>query len=162
MMKMKRLVLLRGWVGVAAAASVASAETLRLLTWSDLAPEVLVKKFRQETGIEVQVTLSNNEDIISRLRATGGFSYLQAAGSVPGQALAVHPRPAGGDQGQHYHRRQGLCVAFYLGHSGCADQPCQGAQGVGHCRPVRRCLQGPGGDAHPAARADVDGVCPWR
>ncbi|MCW5238675.1 extracellular solute-binding protein [Verminephrobacter eiseniae] len=75
MMKMKRLVLLMGLVGLAAAASVASTETLRLLTWSDLAPEALVQKFRQETGIEVQVTLSNNEDIISRLRATGGAGF---------------------------------------------------------------------------------------
>src|SRR6218665_731571 len=75
MMKMKGFVLLTGLVGRAAAASVASAESLRLLTWSDLAPEVLVKKFKQETGIDVQITLSNNEDIISRLRATAGAGF---------------------------------------------------------------------------------------
>lgn len=53
----------------------ASAETLRLLTWGDYAPDALVKKFKQETGIDVQVTLSNNEDIISKLRATGGAGF---------------------------------------------------------------------------------------
>jgi spermidine/putrescine transport system substrate-binding protein len=53
----------------------AFAETLRLLTWGDYAPDALVKKFKQETGIDVQVTLSNNEDIISKLRATGGAGF---------------------------------------------------------------------------------------
>lgn len=65
---------LSGWIALTASAG-ASAETLRLLTWSGLAPDALVKKFRQETGIEVQVTLSNNEDIISKLRATGGAGF---------------------------------------------------------------------------------------
>jgi spermidine/putrescine transport system substrate-binding protein len=53
----------------------AHAETLRLLTWGDYAPEALVKKFKAETGIDVQVTLSNNEDMISKLRATGGAGF---------------------------------------------------------------------------------------
>lgn len=79
MMKQKRIlaIFLMGLAGLmdAAVTAGASAETLRLLTWSGLAPEVLVKKFKQETGIDVQVTLSNNEDIISRLRATGGAGF---------------------------------------------------------------------------------------
>jgi len=58
-----------------ALSATASAETLRLLTWGDYAPDALVKKFKQETGIDVQVTLSNNEDIISKLRATGGAGF---------------------------------------------------------------------------------------
>jgi spermidine/putrescine transport system substrate-binding protein len=73
MMKGKRIlaVLLAGL----AVSATASAETLRLLTWGDYAPDALIKKFKQETGIDVQVTLSNNEDIISKLRATGGAGF---------------------------------------------------------------------------------------
>ncbi|WP_265706304.1 extracellular solute-binding protein [Verminephrobacter aporrectodeae] len=76
MMKPKRALaaLLAGLMGWTLSAS-ASAATLRLLTWSGLAPDALVKKFKQETGIDVQVTLSNNEDIVSRLRATGGAGF---------------------------------------------------------------------------------------
>ncbi len=64
-------------LGMAVLATVlpAHAETLRLLTWGDYAPDVIVKKFTAETGIDVQVTLSNNEDMISKLRATGGAGF---------------------------------------------------------------------------------------
>ena len=51
------------------------AETLRLLTWGDYAPDAVVKKFKEQTGIDVEVTLSNNEDMISKLRATGGAGF---------------------------------------------------------------------------------------
>jgi len=52
---------------------------LRLITWAGYAPEELVAKFKEETGIEVQVILSNNEEMISKLRATrgGGFDLAQ-------------------------------------------------------------------------------------
>ncbi len=53
----------------------AGAETLRLLTWGGYAPDAIIKKFEQETGITVEVTVSNNEDIISKLRATGGAGF---------------------------------------------------------------------------------------
>jgi spermidine/putrescine transport system substrate-binding protein len=53
----------------------ANAQTLRLLTWGDYAPEAVLKKFTEETGITVQVTISNNEDMISKLRATGGAGF---------------------------------------------------------------------------------------
>ena len=53
----------------------AEAETLRLLTWGGYAPDAVVKKFKEETGIDVEVTISNNEDIISKLRATGGAGF---------------------------------------------------------------------------------------
>ena len=67
-------------VGVIAAAFLtsafpAAAETLRLLTWGGYAPDAVVKKFKEETGIDVEVTFSNNEDIISKLRATGGAGF---------------------------------------------------------------------------------------
>ncbi|MDX1738075.1 MAG: extracellular solute-binding protein [Alphaproteobacteria bacterium] len=53
----------------------AQAETLRLLTWGGYAPEAVIEKFKAETGIDVEVTKSNNEDMISKLRATGGAGF---------------------------------------------------------------------------------------
>ncbi len=55
--------------------SSAQAETLRLLTWGGYAPDDVVAEFEKETGIKVQVTKSNNEDMISKLRATGGSGF---------------------------------------------------------------------------------------
>src|SRR6204780_4897555 len=51
------------------------AKKLRLITWADYAPADVVAQFKQETGIQVEVTLSNNEEIISKLRATGGAGF---------------------------------------------------------------------------------------
>src|SRR5471032_1512396 len=51
------------------------ARKLRLITWADYAPAEVVAQFKQETGIQVEVTLSNNEEIISKLRATGGAGF---------------------------------------------------------------------------------------
>lgn len=45
------------------------AEPLRLLTWQGYAPPRLVERFTQETGINVSVTYSNNEEMIPLLRA---------------------------------------------------------------------------------------------
>lgn len=56
-------------------AGTADAETLRLLTWGGYAPDAVVAAFEKETGIKVEVTLSNNEDMISKLRATGGAGF---------------------------------------------------------------------------------------
>jgi len=53
----------------------AQAETLRLLTWGGYAPDGVIADFEKETGITVEVTLSNNEDMISKLRATGGAGF---------------------------------------------------------------------------------------
>lgn len=53
----------------------ALAEELRLITWGGYAPDEVVAQFEQETGIDVKVTLSNNEDMISKLRATGGAGF---------------------------------------------------------------------------------------
>ncbi len=38
-------------------------------------PAELIAQFTKETGIQVQVTLSNNEEMISKLRATGGAGF---------------------------------------------------------------------------------------
>ena len=53
----------------------ASAETLKLLTWKGYAPKALVEKFEQQTGMNVEVTYSNNEEMIAKLRATRGSGF---------------------------------------------------------------------------------------
>lgn len=58
-----------------ASMSGAQAETLRLLTWGGYAPDAVIELFKKETGIDVEVTKSNNEDMISKLRATGGAGF---------------------------------------------------------------------------------------
>src|ERR1700734_3734618 len=60
---------------VCGAAAADDAKKLRLITWADYAPADVIAQFKQETGIEVEVTLSNNEEIISKLRATGGAGF---------------------------------------------------------------------------------------
>ena len=53
----------------------AQEKTLRLLTWADYAPADIVAQFEKESGYKVEVTLSNNEEMISKLRATGGAGF---------------------------------------------------------------------------------------
>lgn len=50
-------------------------KVLRLITWTGYAPPELIEKFKAETGITVEVTFSNNEEIMSKLRATRGGGY---------------------------------------------------------------------------------------
>ncbi|SIO18240.1 extracellular solute-binding protein [Vannielia litorea] len=58
------------------AGGTASAETLRLLTWGGYAPEDVIAAFEAEyPDIDVEVTLSNNEEMIAKLRATGGTGF---------------------------------------------------------------------------------------
>ena len=63
----------------AMSATAANAETLRLLTWGGYAPEAVIEKFEAETGHKVEVTKSNNEEMVAKLRATngGGFDLIQ-------------------------------------------------------------------------------------
>jgi len=69
-------ILLLGFVFlVAAAGSSYAAEPLSLLTWKGYAPQNLVEKFQKETGITVNVTYSNNEEMIAKLRATRGAGF---------------------------------------------------------------------------------------
>jgi spermidine/putrescine transport system substrate-binding protein len=56
-------------------AAAADPQTLRVLTWTDYIPADLAEDFRKETGIRIDVTLTNNEDIISRLRASNGAGF---------------------------------------------------------------------------------------
>ena len=60
---------------LAAGAAHAQDKTLRLLTWADYVPKDVMEQFTKETGIKVEVTLSNNEEMISKLRATGGAGF---------------------------------------------------------------------------------------
>ena len=56
--------------------TVVQAESLRLLTWGSYAPEELIQKFEAEyPDIDVEVTYSNNEEMIAKLRATGGAGF---------------------------------------------------------------------------------------
>ena len=59
----------------AAVAYADDAKVLRIISWADYVPAELVRQFHDETGIQVQVTLSNNEEMISKLRATGGAGF---------------------------------------------------------------------------------------
>lgn len=60
----------------ALSASQANAETLRLLTWGSYAPENVIKMFEEKyPDIKVEVTFSNNEEMIAKLRATGGAGF---------------------------------------------------------------------------------------
>lgn len=57
-------------------AGATQAETLRLLTWGSYAPDALIEKFEAEyPDIDVEVTYSNNEEMIAKLRATGGAGF---------------------------------------------------------------------------------------
>src|SRR6202167_1964939 len=74
---MRRLLLSCVALGLACMCGIAHADgqKLRIITWADYVPADLVAAFTKETGIEVEVTLSNNEEMISKLRATGGAGY---------------------------------------------------------------------------------------
>ena len=61
-------------IGLAGAAS-AQEKTLRLLTWGDYVPADVKAQFEKESGYTVEITLSNNEEMISKLRATGGAGF---------------------------------------------------------------------------------------
>lgn len=62
-------------VSLGGLATAGAAENLRLLTWGGYAPENVIEMFEAETGHTVEVTLSNNEEMIAKLRATGGGGF---------------------------------------------------------------------------------------
>ncbi len=68
-------ILTAGVAGAALMAGAAQAETLRLLTWGGYAPDDVIAKFEEATGHTVEVTMSNNEEMIAKLRATGGGGF---------------------------------------------------------------------------------------
>lgn len=72
---MKNKLLATTCLAVLGLAQAASADTLRLLTWGGYAPDEVVEMFEEQTGHTVEVTLSNNEEMIAKLRATGGGGF---------------------------------------------------------------------------------------
>src|SRR5438552_14843227 len=62
---------------------------LKIITWADYVPADVVAQFKKETGIDVELTLSNNEEMISKLRATGGAGFDLAQ---PSQDRIVGPQ----------------------------------------------------------------------
>ncbi len=62
-------------LALGAGAAHAAGQKLRIISWADYVPADLIAAFKKETGIDVEVTLSNNEEMISKLRATGGAGY---------------------------------------------------------------------------------------
>lgn len=63
-------------LAILALAPGAEAETLRLLTWGTYAPDKVIEMFEEKyPDIDVEVTFSNNEEMIAKLRATGGAGY---------------------------------------------------------------------------------------
>jgi len=68
--------LMAGFMAATVMTTAAQAETLRILTWGSYAPDELVKKFEAKyPDITVEVTFSNNEEMIAKLRATGGAGF---------------------------------------------------------------------------------------
>ncbi|HEY3786940.1 MAG TPA: extracellular solute-binding protein [Steroidobacteraceae bacterium] len=67
--------LLLACLALASCSRVDSSKRLRIITWADYVPADLIAQFKRETGIQVELTLSNNEEMISKLHATGGAGY---------------------------------------------------------------------------------------
>ena len=72
---MKKLLTLATVAALALAMNVQAAEPLKILTWKGYAPPELVEKFEKETGTKVELTLTNNEEMIAKLRATRGAGF---------------------------------------------------------------------------------------
>ena len=68
---------------VVCSATASEAETLRLLTWGGYAPDAVIDLFEKKyPDIDVEVTFSNNEEMVAKLRATGGAGFDLAQPSV--------------------------------------------------------------------------------
>ena len=75
-MKISRLIMGASFAAlVLASPSWAQDNKLRLISWADYVPADVVALFKKETGIDVEVRLSNNEEMISKLRATSGAGF---------------------------------------------------------------------------------------
>jgi len=72
---MRKLIALATLTLMWLATTAQAAEPLKILTWKGYAPQQLVDKFEQETGLKVELTLTNNEEMIAKLRATRGAGF---------------------------------------------------------------------------------------
>jgi hypothetical protein len=158
----------------AASSSMAQEKVLRLLTWADYAPADIVAQFEKESGYKVELTLSNNEEMISKLRATGGAGFdlaqpsqdritgpQQEFGSTsrwtcPRSRPSCSSRRCSTPPRRTPRCRQGVWSAAHLGHRWPGGQHQAGQDGQLH-RPVQGRLQGQDRDAPEAP--DAAGVC---
>ena len=76
---MKRFIVFCSFMSLLLLPTAVQATTLRLLTWNGYAPQELIAKFEKEFACKVEVTVSNNEDMIAKLIASrgGGFDLIQ-------------------------------------------------------------------------------------
>ena len=72
---MKKLIIFATITLMWLASTAQAAEPLKILTWKGYAPQQLVDKFEKETGMKVELTLTNNEEMIAKLRATRGAGF---------------------------------------------------------------------------------------
>jgi spermidine/putrescine transport system substrate-binding protein len=72
---MKKLLVFAALICLSFSANAFAENTLKLLTWKGYAPQELVDKFEKETGVKVELTYSNNEEMIAKLRATRGAGF---------------------------------------------------------------------------------------
>ena len=73
---MKKTILLSaGLIALLSSTSLLAQDTLKILTWKGYAPKALVEKFEKQTGLKVELTYSNNEEMIAKLRATRGAGF---------------------------------------------------------------------------------------
>jgi spermidine/putrescine transport system substrate-binding protein len=110
-------------------------QDLRLLTWADYVPADVQGPVREGNRLHRRDHLSNNEEMISKLRATGGAGFDLAQPSQdritgPQQEFKIYkpmdlskikadlfiPSMLNGDQEKHHAGRQGLWPAAHLGH----------------------------------------------
>lgn len=72
-MMMKRMLL--SAIALTLSTGAIAKDTLKIITWKGYAPKELVKAFEKETGIDVKITYSNNEEMVAKLRATRGAGF---------------------------------------------------------------------------------------
>ena len=73
---MKKTILLSaGLIALLSSTSLLAQDTLKILTWKGYAPKALVEKFEKQTGLKVELTYSNNEEMIAKIRATRGAGF---------------------------------------------------------------------------------------
>src|SRR5438552_9084250 len=74
-------------IGLATTA-LAQDNKLKIITWADYVPADVVAQFKKETGIDVELTLSNNEEMIPS----------RPLPAVPGSTLRSHRQAASPDR----------------------------------------------------------------
>src|SRR6202140_5432307 len=69
---MKNILIASFMLALSFAAGPVRGDKLRIISWADYVPADLIAAFKKETGIDGELTLSKNEEKISKLRAPGG------------------------------------------------------------------------------------------